>query len=218
MHITVRGYAEQRFAAEKASLRLAAAIEGPERAPVFAEATGLLEPVQHALRDLAEQQAVTDWWTDQVRMEARRPWRDGRPAESAVHTARLSVQADFVDFEQLAAFLDRWGPQAGLEVTSLEWDVDEARRPAYEAQVRRRAVEDAVTKAQAYADAVRAHHAARRVTPLELADAGMLSGDGAHRPEPITMTAASGAASAPLQLAPQDVVVAVAVDGRFVAE
>jgi len=75
-----------------------------------------------------------------------------------------------------------------------------------------RAVDDAVAKAQAYSDAV----GRGPVRAIQLADPDMLATGPQARSMPMMATAAPDAAST-LELRPEDIQIAVAVDARFVA-
>ncbi|MCW2825191.1 MAG: hypothetical protein JWQ91_2108, partial [Aeromicrobium sp.] len=87
----------------------------------------------------------------------------------------------------------------------------------YEAEVRKAAVDDAVAKAQSYANAVRRG----KVTAVQLADPGMLTspGDGAQG-APVLHQAAYGLAGEgpELDLTPEEIVIRVEVDARFRAD
>lgn len=213
LDITVRGTAEQRHPAERAIVSMAAAIEGGDKQQVFAEALAIQEPLTAQLKGLVELQAVQTWSSDQVRVFSHRPWEaDGKRGE-VVHVARLQVRAEFVDFERLSGFLDHWSGVEGIDISGISWDVTAKNRRSYEADVRKAAVEDAVAKAQSYADAVRRG----RVVAVQLADPGMLGGPG-DAPVPMMKAASAdmmGGSGAELVLTPDEIVIQVEVDARF---
>ncbi len=216
LEITVRGSAELRYPAERAITSLVAAIEGPDKRAVFDDAVALQEPLVQQLRDLVDRDAVTTWSSEQVRVFSHRPWLGDGQRGDLTHVARLDVSAEFTDFERLSGFLDYWAGRDGVEVGSVRWDVTPRHRRSYEAEARKAAVDDAVSKAQAYADAVRRG----RVVAVQLADPGMLDGPAEHAPEPTRMAATfEGAGDEPgLDLTPDEIVIHVAVDARFTAE
>lgn len=198
---------------------MAAAIEGADKAQVFASAVALQEPLLAQLRELVDLNAVSTWSSDQVRVFSHRPWdHEGKRLEM-VHVARVQAEAEFVDFERLSGFLDYWSGTEGIEIGGIVWDVTLKNRRAYEAEVRKAAVEDAVAKAQVYANAVRRG----KVVAQQLSDPGMLGGssDGSR---PVAMAKmmmgsadmASGGPS--LALAPEEIVIHIEVDARFTAE
>lgn len=218
LEITVRGSAENRYLAERAVVSMAAAIEGTDKAQVFKDAVAVQDPLSSQLRELVELQAVETWSSDQVRVFSHRPWTpDGQRGEM-VHAARLQVRAEFTDFERMSGFLDYWSGTGGVEVDGIGWDVTNKNRRAYEAEIRKAAVDDAVAKAQTYANSVRRG----KVVALQLADPGMLS----TRPDvggPVPMAYKSASMDArggvpELALTPEEIVIRVDVDARFQAE
>ncbi|MCL3817027.1 SIMPL domain-containing protein [Aeromicrobium wangtongii] len=146
--------------------------------------------------DLAD--AVQAWTGDQVRAVGH-------------HGAQVEVRAEFDDFERLNKFLDHWSGVDGVEVSGVEWDVSVASRRRYESEVRKSAVDDAVAKAQAYADAVRRG----RVVPVEIADPGMLAGSAPAAP---VLAASGGARDRRPVLVPAEIVIRAEIDARFRAD
>lgn len=215
LEITVRGSAEQHFAAERATVTMAADIESGDKQQVYDDAVAVVEPLVMQLRGLADRGAVTTWASEQVRVYSHRPWTaDGFRGEPQ-HVARVQVAAEFTDFERLSGFIDYWAGKDGVEVAGVTWDVTARNRRVYEADVRKAAVDNAITKAQAYADAVRRG----RVIALQIADPGMLNGGGDHTPTPMAMSlAASESGQADLDLTPDEIVIHVEVDAHFAAD
>jgi uncharacterized protein YggE len=219
VEITVRGAAEARYAAERALVRMEAAVEGLDREDVRDRVAAVHGPLLSHLADLQDAGAVTTWSSDQVHVHSRREVLDGGrvgvATDRAVHAARAQVTAEFVDFERLSGFVDQWSGREGVDVHGLEWDLATRSRRTFEAEVRRQAVDDAVAKAQAYADAVRRG----RVVAIEIADPGMLGRGGdapfvEHRARSVAAHDAAGS----IDLVPGEIVVTAQVDARFVAE
>lgn len=218
LEITVRGSAERHHPAEKAEVLMAAAIEGADKAKVFADAVAIQDPLSSQLRELVELGAVTTWSSDKVRVFSHRPWDEQGKRGEIVHVARVEVRAEFTDFERLSGFLDYWSGIEGVEITGLSWDVTSKNRRIYEAEARKSAVDDAVLKAQIYANAVRRG----KVVAEQISDPGMLGGP-SDGPGPVPMMAkmasadmASGGPS--LDLSPDEITIYVEVDARFSAE
>lgn len=219
LEIIVRGSAESTHPAERATISMAAAIEGSDKAAVFADAVALQEPLSKQLRELVDLDAVTTWSSDQVRVFSHRPWDHEGKRLDVVHVARVQVVAEFVDFERLSGFLDFWSGKDGIEVGYIAWDVTVKNRRSYEAEVRKAAVDDAVAKAQVYSNAVRRG----KVVALQLSDPGMLgngprdfdSGAGMAK---MAMASADMGGGPSLALAPEQIVIHVEVDARFSAE
>lgn len=216
MQITVRGSAEERYPAERALVRLEVAVDGADRQDVRDRAAALQEPLLAHLGDLVSLNAVRTWSSDQVRVLSRHPWVDERRGDDVVHTAHVHVSAEFLDFEQLSTFVDHWAGEAGVEVHGVEWDLGAKSRRQYEGEMRRAAVDDAVTKAQTFSDAVRGG----RVTAVQLADPGMLRGPGDGGAQPVAYARLSDMTGgrASLDLVPEEIVIRVDVDARFETE
>lgn len=217
LDITVRGSAEQHYPAERAIVSMAAAVEGADRQQVFKDAVAIHEPLVSQLRELVELRAVGPWSSDQVRVFSHRPWDGDGKRGPMVHVARVQIGAEFTDFERLSGFLDYWSGTDGVEIGGVAWDVGVKNRRSYEAEVRKAAVDDAVAKAQSYANAVRRG----KVTAVQLADPGMLT-DHVEGAAGFPLMAKAGFAesdSGPqLNLTPAEIVIHVDVDARFVAE
>ena len=213
LEVTVRGRARRRYPAERATVSLAANIEGTDRETVYRRAVELQQPLTADLERL-HPDAVSRWSSDQLRVFSFRPYSE-KGKRPLMYRVAIKVEAEFTDFEQLSAFLDRWATQDGVEVGGTDWDVSEDNRRTYEAALRADAVADATAKAQAYATAA----GRGAVTAVQLADPGMLTDD---RPvaRPMMARMASAPAGAPpvLEVRPDDIELEVAVDARFVAE
>ncbi len=213
LEVVVRGHARRRYAAERAIVSLVAHLEGTDREDVYRRAVRLQQPLAIDLNGLEKSGAVTRWSSDQLRVFSYRPHSDTgiRPLMFRVV---IKVEAEFFDFEQLSAFLDRWAIEDGVEIGATSWDVTEENRRRYEAELRAEAVADAAAKAQAYASAA----GRGAVQAVQLADPGMLADRDGPRPMVARMAAAGDMMAASLQLRPDDIVLDVSVDARFVAD
>ena len=208
LEVVVRGTARRRYPAERATVGLAAQVEGPDRDSVYRKALGVHEPLGRDLSALSEAGAVTRWSSDQLRVFSFRG--TGR---RLMYRVSIKLEAEFTDFEQLSAFLDRWAGTEGVEVGYIGWDVTEDNRRRYEADLRAEAVADAVAKAQAFADAV----GRGTVRAVRLADPGLLGT--ADMPFAQARSFAGGQArSGPLELRPDDIEIDAEVEARFAAD
>ena len=228
VEITVRGEAEARYPAERAIVTLAAAVENAERQQAYDQATAVQQAITAQLTELADRSAVINWSSGQVSVSSHRPWRDngdpplaeasvpagGAPTADRVHLARVEILAEFSDFDRLGGFVDYWAGRDGVEIAGIVWDVLERNRRAYEAELRRAAVDDAVNRAQAYADALRRG----RVVATRIADPGLLDTGGGPQPYALRMEAVGTDAGGGLQLTPEPVRIHVAVDAGFRAD
>lgn len=193
---------------------MAAAIEGSDKAKVFADAVALQDPLTTQLKELVDLDAVKAWSSDQVRVFSHRPWDHEGKRLDMVHVARVEANAEFVDFERLSGFLDFWSGKDGIEIVGISWDVTLKNRRSYESEVRKAAVDDAVAKAQVYANSVRRG----KVVALQLSDPGMLNSQPQEYGvmQKAMMADAGGGLS--LALAPEQIVIRIEVDARFSAE
>lgn len=214
LEIVVRGHARRRYPAERATLRLTAQVDGSDRQHVYDRAVAVHDPLSRELAGLLDAGAVTRWHSDQLRVFSYRPSSD-RGLRPLMYRVAVKIEAEFVDFERLSAFLDRWAVVDGIEVGYTEWDVTEEHRHTYEAALRREAVADATAKAQAFADAA----GRGAVTAVRLADPGMLGNNDAVRFPAARMALAAAPAGGPsLELRPDDIELEVSVDARFAAD
>ena len=55
-----------------------------------------------------------------------------------MYRVAIKVEAEFIDFEQLSTFLDKWALEDGVEVGSTDWDVTEENRRAMKRRCGRR--------------------------------------------------------------------------------
>lgn len=215
LDITVRGSAEERYPAERALVAMAVAIEGADKAEVFRNAVAVQEPLASQLQELHDRGGVLAWSCDQVRVFSHRPYSPDGTRQELQHVARIEVRSEFQDFERMSGFLDYWSGRIGVEITNVSWDVTAKNRRGYEAEVRKAAVDDAVQKAQVFANAVRKG----KVMPQQFADPGMLGeavgAAGAPRFAMMSEDVGSGPA---LNITPDEIVIHVDVDARFTAD
>jgi len=216
LELVVRGRASGSYPAERATVNVAVSIEGTDRETVYRNAVRMHEPLTGDLGALLESGAVAKWSSNQLRVFSFRP--SGEGSRRLRYRVAVKVEAEFLDFEALSGFLDRWAVQDGVDVGYTAWDVTKANRVTYEALLRREAVADATAKAQAFADAA----GRGAVTAVQLADPGMLGNGSGEAQYPVAraMFAAPGGRGGgdSLELRPDDIELDVSVDARFIAE
>lgn len=214
--ITVRGHHETRIAPERAVAQIVAAVDGPERGPVIDRLAAVAEPVRAELADRAAAGTVAEWSSQRVSVWAERPWnQDGRQLDP-VHHASVQLTATFTDPSALGDWLNSIVDNDGLQVGAISWELSPETRARVERETATVAVAVAVERATAYAHAI----SCPTLTPLEIADLGLLNGgDAPAAPEMMRMARASvmsDAGSAPaVELQPDDIVVSAAVEARF---
>jgi hypothetical protein len=218
--ITVRGTFTAFQTPERGTVHASIAFEGPAMQPVYDRVARDLEAVKVSITPLknGDDGAVTWWSAEQLRTWSNRPWNNDGRQLPLVHHASVGIDVKFRDF----AALTRWVGQhiantEGFRVSRIEWALTSKRRTELQRQVRTRAVEDAVIRAQQYADAL----GLSKIRPVAIADAGML-GASLH-PEggtgPAYLRAAASPAGGPdIELLPADIEISAAVDARFVGE
>lgn len=219
--ITVRGEHEVRILPERAVAHLSVVAEGPERDAVVERIAALTEPVRDDLVARKQSGALSDWSSRSISVWSERPWGpDGRRL-APVHHASVEVTATFTDFAVLSWWAGDVAEREGVQLGWVDWQLTPETRARVEREVATDAVQVAVQRAGAYAAAL----SLQTVSALEVADVGLLTHDsgGGSRPEAMMVKSArafaadSGGASPAVQLQPEEIVVASAVEARFAA-
>ena len=214
--ITVRGSFTAFERPERGTVHATIGYEGAAMEPVYARVAQDLEAVKASIATLADtgDGPVTWWSADQLRTWSRRPWNQDGKQLPLVHHAGVDLEVKFRDF----AALSRWVGQhtvniEGFRVGRVEWALTENRREALAEEVRTRAVRDAATRAQAYADAL----GLGPIQPIAVADAGMLGARPESGPAAASMRVAAVGGTPDVELVPQHIEVSASVDARFIA-
>ncbi|GAA1959439.1 SIMPL domain-containing protein [Microbacterium deminutum] len=218
--ITVRGEHETRIAPEEGVVRLSVRTEGPDRGEVVERMSSLAAPLRDDLETRKDSGVVTEWSSQHVSVWANRPWNSEGKQLALVQYASVEITATFADFASLSWWVSDVAERDGIQVDGVEWRLTPATAKRIEAEVASQAVKVAVERATAYAGAV----GLASISPLEIADVGLLD----HRdsaggpPEMMRMAKASfamdaGGAAPSVQLEPEDIVVTAGVEARFVA-
>ena len=216
--ITVRGEHETRIAPERAVAHLTIRAEGPERGAVVERMAAYSEPVRDDLSTRKSTGTVSEWTSQRVSVWSERPWApDGRRL-APVHYGSVDFSVTFADFAVLSWWAGEVAEREGVQLGWIDWQLTPETRAATEREVAAGAVGVAVTRANAYAAAL----GLSTVTPLEIADAGLLArpeSSAAGREERMMMAKASFAADAgggpSVQLQPEDIVITAVVEARF---
>lgn len=211
--ITVRGESERRIAPEHATAHIAATADGPARGDVVERIAALAEPVRTGLTARQDAGIVTAWHSQRVAIWAERPWNHDGTQLPPVHHASVEITATFTDTMALSDWLNTLTEVDGIRVDRIEWDLTPPTRARVEREVATAAVAVAVERANAYAAAI----GRSTLTPLEIADMGMLGGDNA--PSAMLRSARAEAAfdagGPAVDLHPEDLTVRATVEARF---
>jgi uncharacterized protein YggE len=216
--ITVQGNFSAHYPAERVTVSLSVHHDAAERGPAFSATVASSDAVHKTITTLVDVDAaaIVRWSSDSVQVWSERPWsNDGTQAAEVFH-ARATVRVTFADLTALAPWIEDVVAIDGVSVDSLDWALTAARLTATTTEVRSRAVQDAVTKATVYAQAL----GLATVRAIAVADPGML-GDQVQGSNPVaakfSRVAASSDGTPALSLTPEQIEVTAAVDARFIA-
>lgn len=215
--VTVRGEHEARIAPERATIRVSVRAEGPERTTVVEHVMRLAEPVRGSITERADAGSVVDWTSKRLSVRAERPWNNDGKRLSPVYYASIDFTATFAEASELSIWVSDISPWDGVEVGWVDWHLTPVTRTQVEREVAAEAVSVAVTRAKAYAGAL----GLDEVTPLEIADVGLIS-SGQPMPGAPMMKARGGVAfaadAAPaMEYEPEEIIISATVEARFLA-
>ncbi|MGV2902299.1 SIMPL domain-containing protein [Microbacterium sp. AGC62] len=215
--VTVRGEHEARVAPERATIRVSVRAEGSERTTVVEHVMRLAEPVRGSITERAEEGSVVDWTSKRLSVRAERPWNNDGKRLTPVFYASIDFTATFAEASELSIWVSDISPWDGVEVGWVDWHLTRVTRTEIEREVAAEAVSVAVTHAKAYAGAL----GLDEVTPLEIADVGLIS-SGQPMPGAPMMKARGGVAfaadAAPaMEYEPEEIVISATVEARFLA-
>ena len=215
--VTVRGEHEARIAPERATIRVSVRAEGSERTTVVEHVMRLAEPVRGSITERADAGSVVDWTSKRLSVRAERPWNNDGKRLAPVYYASIDFTATFAEASELSIWVSDISPWDGVEVGWVDWHLTPVTRTQVEREVAAEAVSVAVTRAKAYAGAL----GLDEVTPLEIADVGLIS-SGQPMPGAPMMKARGGVAfaadAAPaMEYEPEEIVISATVEARFLA-
>lgn len=214
--VTVRGEHEARVPPERATVRVVVRADGPDRATVIAEAARIAEPVRSTIAARSETGVIVDWTSTRLTLRAERPWNNEGRRLAPVHYASVDFTATFAEASELSLWVSEISEWDGVEVGGVDWHLTAETRTRLEREVAAQAVTVAVTRAETYARALNLSH----VTPLEIADVGLLAPGQAEHGAPLMkargLAFAADAAPA-MDYEPGEIVVAATVEARFLA-
>lgn len=216
--VTVRGEHEARIAPERATIRVSVRADGPDRVEVVERTMRLAEPVRASITDRKATGSVVDWSSKRLTVRAERPWNSEGTRLDPVYYAAIDLTATFTDVSDLSMWVSDISSWDGVEVGWVDWHLTPETTARAERDVASQAVTVAVARARAYATALGLHE----VTPIEIADVGLIA------PAPAqpfagmaksrgAMLASSPSADAAMEYEPEEIVIAATVEARFVA-
>lgn len=212
--ISVRGKAESRTAPEIATVRTSIEFDGPDRAAVTARTSKLGETIRGEVEKLVDGGTVSEWSSDQLSVWSSRPWNSDGEQLPLVHTASLAFRVTFSDLLELSSWVSGVSERDGVTIGGITWDLTPESRTRLERETAGRAVDDAVVRASAYAEAI----GKQAVTPVQIADVGLLRDSPAESAGPLMGRAAAYSGQTDVKFQPKPVVVSAAVEMRFEAK
>lgn len=213
--ITVTGEHEARITPERGIVHASIRAQGPERGEVVERMARYAAPLREDIIARKDAGTVADWASERVAVWVEHPVDSVGHPLPPVHHASVDITVTFADFTVMSFWVGDVADRDGVQIGWIDWQLTPETRTTREREIASLAVGAAVARAHAYAAAI----GRTDVTPLEIADAGLL---GTPRdPSPQIMTAASRAvfdsAGPAVDLRPEAIVVRAAVDARFSA-
>ncbi|SNS98261.1 SIMPL domain-containing protein [Rhodococcoides kyotonense] len=217
VEITVVGRGQATYTPERCTVSLVVRTDGrsAESAAepahrLVKELTGLIDPLYN------ESSGPIDAWTlDQVRHSRSRPFNhDGEQLPYVYQaTATIDVQFSQIDvIDVIDAFVYAVSALDGVDIGNFDWALTDDSAAEKTRLVRTLAVQDAVEKAEVYAQSV----GRGAITTLAIADPGLL-GVGTGHPEYALAARAYKAGDDGFELRPQDITIRAEVHARFAA-
>ncbi|MFJ6548169.1 SIMPL domain-containing protein [Microbacterium sp. NPDC091676] len=214
--VTVRGEHEARLAPERATVHVTVRAEGPERATVVDHVMRLAEPVRSSIVGRVDAGTALDWSSTRLSVRAERPWNAEGKRLAPVYYASIDVTATFTEASELSLWISDVSAWDGVEIGGVDWHLTPETRVRVEREVAAQAVGVAVTRAEAYATAL----GLAEVTPLEIADMGLLSAapsSGTPLGKARGAVAFAADTAPAMEYEPQDIVLTATVEARFLA-
>ncbi|WP_144795388.1 SIMPL domain-containing protein [Microbacterium paludicola] len=213
--ITVRGEHESRIAPERATVHVTVRAEGAERSSVVERAMRLAEPVRTGITERQEAGSVVDWSSKRLSVRAERPWNEEGRKLAPVYYASIDFSATFIEVTELSIWISGIAAWDGVDVGWVNWHLTPQTRADLESEVASAAVGIAVRRAQSYASAL----GLETVTPVEIADTGLISREVSPGPQMMARAVALAAADSNpmMEYEPEDIVVSATVEARFTA-
>lgn len=213
VEINVRGSHSVALPPEQARVYLTVAADGAAPEPVVQLVATTLADVRASLESRydPERGPVTRYAIEQVRKGSHRPYNQEGRQLPLVHSAAVSVTATFIDFDDLATWVDWAAAVDGLGIGYIDWSLTDANKLKVEREIRQEAVRDAKRRAQDYADALDLG----AVKVRTISDPGL--GGGVPQPKVMMARAMAAPMDGPPEVAlrPDDVAIDAQVEATF---
>lgn len=214
--ITVRGESQTRATPERARVHITVRTDGGDRATVLDAAGRAADPVREGLETRKDAGTLVEWSSTRMSVHAERPWNSQGKRLAPVFHASIDFTATFDDFSELSLWVTEVSGADTIDVGHVDWHLTPETRAAVEQGVAAEAIRVAVLRAEAYAAAL----GLGGVTPVSIADQGLLHHNEGARQKMVMMEAASfagdGMASG-MTYEPEQIVVSATVEARFTA-
>lgn len=210
MEITVRAQATGRRQPELATLWLTIAQEADNQEEASRRATGLARQVVAEIDRAADTGSFSQRVVLPVSTRSWRPWNDQGVQLPLRYAATARAMVETTDVELLSRLAGRLAAIEGVSLTSPEWELSQEGRRELEAELLREAIGQARARAEVMAEA----SGFSTLTPLQLADTGLL-GQGMDAAPMMMARSAKGVSDEGLDLTPQEIELEVTVEARF---
>ncbi|UWF78367.1 MULTISPECIES: SIMPL domain-containing protein [Microbacterium] len=211
--ITVRGEHTARISPERATVHLSVSMEGADRAAVVDRTLSLAAPVRDSITERLQGGSVAEWSSRRLTVRADRPWNSNGKRLAPVYRAAVDFTATFVDPSEMSLWTTELSGWDGVAVGHVDWHLTPETEAETERTVAAQAVAVAVARAEAYAQAL----GLTSITPLEVADRGLIS-SGPELRSAVARGAAFAASpvGAPaMEFQAEDITVSATVEARF---
>lgn len=210
--ITVRGEHTTEVSPERATVSLSVSADGPQHAEVVERALALAAPVRESIEQRNRSGSILEWNSKRLDVRGERPWNADGERLAPVYRATVDFTATFGDTSELSLWATEISSWPGVEIGHTDWWLTPETTATVEQEVAAEAVRVAVARAQAYARAL----GLDTVTPLEVADRGLIStGPGPAPKSSRFAELAMQADAVGMQFQGEDITVSATVEARF---
>ncbi len=215
VEITVLGQGQATFAPERCTISLTVRSDGRSAEAATEPAHRLVRELTELIDPLYNQKSgpIDRWSLDQVRHSRNRPFNHDGEQLPYVYQAVASIDVEFSQIDVIDAFVYAVSALDGVDIGSFDWTLTEESVQDNTRHVRKMAVQDALDKAEVYAQSV----GLVSVKALAIADPGLLGVTAGHQDYGMATRAYAGREAEGFDLKPQDIVLRAEVHARFAA-